>query len=121
MLEFFDSDTLLQSAAHEWIVMIIKIELGLDLNSIEVVASSAFLIPRILIKIIFGSLSKFCSFFLFDQSGIVISELCKAEFLVKGIFFSKSADAFVISSNTRTFYFPELKNLNLVTEICLEI
>ena len=27
MLEFFDSDTLLQSAAHELIVMIIKIEL----------------------------------------------------------------------------------------------
>ena len=31
MLEFFDSDTLLQSAAHELIVMIIKIELVLKI------------------------------------------------------------------------------------------
>ena len=47
MLELFDSDTLLQSAAHKLIVMIIKIELGLELNLIEMVASLVFLIPNL--------------------------------------------------------------------------
>jgi hypothetical protein len=32
--------------------------------------------------------------------------------LGKGGFFPESTDAFIISSNTRTFYFPELENLN---------
>ena len=31
---------------------------------------------------------------------------------VKGTFFSESTDAFVISSNMRTFYFPELENFD---------
>jgi hypothetical protein len=35
-----------------------------------------------------------------------------ATFLVKGSFFSESADAFVISLYMGTFNFPELENLN---------
>ena len=32
--------------------------------------------------------------------------------LGKGTFFSESADVFVITSNRRTFFFPETKDLN---------
>ena len=39
----------------------------------------------------------------------------------KAAFLSESTDVFVISSNRRTFFFPETENLNFGDQNCLEI